>query len=282
MKSFLLAVPWLLTTVTANDVDYDHHHLRSANGVQHRMLAEIFVGNATANWEVGALSKQGSVPAAASGDVNVYNDDSNGRVLFRHGTVSVGRTNGAGDNGVASKAFKFKFNVFNGAQPWQNTVPIAFGKKNGRDTLWTPQFNSGSVALVHMGQFSTDGGQGDESSSPGVIQRGNFRAVDGDLGANFNCNRTGKVCFHKLVNNIWNQIGRTNGPGDDGNLISFTVLKVRTNYTTDAAGKILNVYQDVPIAQINGVSYNNYLGLQTPNYGNNIGTQTMLLLPKLT
>ncbi|KAI2512003.1 hypothetical protein MHU86_2291 [Fragilaria crotonensis] len=136
------------------------------------MLAEIFVGNATIlKIGSGALSKQGSVPAAASGDVNVYND-SNGRVLFRHGTVSVGRTNGAGDNGVASKAFKFKFNVFSRAQPWQNTVPIAFGKKNGRDTLWTPQFNSGSVALVHMGQFSTDGGQGDESSSPGSFREG--------------------------------------------------------------------------------------------------------------
>lgn len=36
MKWFLLAVPWLLTTVTANDVN--NHHLRSPNVFQHRML----------------------------------------------------------------------------------------------------------------------------------------------------------------------------------------------------------------------------------------------------
>ncbi|KAI2512058.1 hypothetical protein MHU86_2346 [Fragilaria crotonensis] len=281
MKSFLLAVPWLLTTVTANDVDNDHHHLRSANDFQHRMLAENLVGSAIANWETGALSINGTVPGAAfTGPVNVYNDNSTGRVLFKNGATLLGRTNGAGDNGVATHAFKFKFFGFNGAQPWQNTVPFAFGKRGGRDTLWTPQFFNAGILIVHMSQFSTDGGPGDESSSPGVIQRGNFRAVDGDFGATFGCPRPGKVCFQKLVNGSWNQIGRTNGPGDDGNLISFTVLTVRTGYTLHA-GMIKNVIQEVPIAQINGVSYNNYLGLQTPNYGNNIGTQSMLLLPKL-
>jgi hypothetical protein len=53
----------------------------------------------------------------------------------------------------------------------------------------------------------------------------------------FNCNRgLEKVCYQKWNGNSWQQIGRTNGSGDDGNLISFTVLTVRTGYTLDGAG----------------------------------------------
>jgi len=251
---------------------------------------ETLVGAATANWEAGALSIQGSVPGAAySGDVNVYNDygctgtcTGNGRIGFKVDTgTNLGRTNGPGDNGVASKAFAFKFKGYNGAQPWQDTVPFAFGTRGGRDTLWTPQFFNAGILVVHNAQFSTDNGPGDEDPTVGVIERGDFRAIDGDSGAAFNCNRPGKVCFQKWNGTSWQQIGRTNGPGDDGNLISFTVLTVRTGYTLDVNGKIVNNNTSVPIAQINGVSYGKYLGLQTPNYGNNIGTQSMLLLPKL-
>jgi hypothetical protein len=238
-----------------------------------------------ADWEAGALSIQGSVPGAAySGAVNVYNDygDRPGKVEFKVDTgANLGRTNGAGDDGVASEAFAFKFKGYNRAQPWQNTVPFAFGTKGGRDALWTPQFFNAGILVVHMAQFSTDNGAGDEDATVGVIERGDFRAIDGDFGASFKCNRPGKVCFQKWNGTSWQQIGRTNGPGDDGNLISFTVLTVRTGYTLDGAGKIVNTNKSVPIAQINGVKYGKHLGLQTPNYGNNIGTQSMLLLPKL-
>lgn len=247
--------------------------------------AETLVGSAFADWEEGALSIQGSVPGAAfNGEVDVYNDYGNrsGKVGFKVETgANLGRTNGAGDDGVATEAFAFKFKGFNGAQPWQNTVPFAFGTKGGRDTLWMPQFFNAGILVVHMGQFSTDNGPQDEDSTVGVIERGDFRAIDGDYGASFNCNRPGKVCFQKWTGTKWQQIGRTNGPGDDGELISFTVLKVRKGYTLDVGGKIVNDNTDVPIAQINGVKYGQYLGLQTPNYGNNIGTQSMLLLPKL-
>jgi hypothetical protein len=257
---------------------------------QSQAAQETLVGSATADWEEGALSIENSVPGAAySGDVDVYNDygctgtcTGNGRIGFKTDTgTNLGRTNGPGDNGVASEAFAFKFKGFNGALPWQNTVPFAFGTKGGRDTLWTPQFYNPGIPVVHMGQFSTDNGPQDEDSTVGVIERGDFRAIDGDFGAAFNCNRPGKVCFQKWLGTRWQQIGRTNGPGDDGNLISFTVLKVRKGYTLDVNGKIVNDNTDVPIAQINGVSYGRYLGLQTPNYGNNIGTQSMLLLPRL-
>ena len=236
-------------------------------------------------WEAGALDIQGALPApAADVKVRVVNDVRNaaGRVGFvAPGGLILGRTNGAGDNGWANAEFAFKFNGFNGATSWQNTVPFAFGTRNGRDTLWTPQFVNVGIRTVHMAQFSTDNGVGDEDATVGIIRHGNFRAVDGDFGAAVNCNRPGKVCFQRLNGTQWQQIGRTNGPGDDGDLVSFTVLKVRTGYTLDANGRIVNTTEDVPVAQINGISHGRFLGLQTPNYGNTIGTQTMLSLPKL-
>jgi hypothetical protein len=73
---------------------------------------------------------------------------------------------------------------------------------------------------------------------------------------------------------------RADGASDDGNPISFTVLKVRTKFMLVATGKILNIYEDIPIALIDGVNNGRNVGLQTPIYGNNIGSQNMLLLPK--
>ena len=245
---------------------------------------ETLVGQAYANWEVGALSIQGSVPGAAySGNVNIYNNygDRLGKVGFKVDTgANLGRTNGAGDDGVASVGFAFKFKGYNGAADWQNTVPFAFGTKGGRDAIWTPQFYNPGILVVYMAQFATDNGPGDQDPTVGCIKMGDFRAIDGDSLA-YGVNRPNKVVFQQLVGTTWKQIGRTNGPGDDGNQISFTVLTVRTGYTLDGAGKIVNVNQAVPIAQVNGVTYGKYLGLQTPNYGNNIGTQSMLRLPKL-
>ena len=260
---------------------------------QSQATQETLVGSATADWEAGALSIQGSVPGAAySGDVDVYNDygctgtcTGNGRIGFKKedtGT-NLGRTNGPGDNGVASEAFAFKFKGFNGAQPWQNTVPFAFGRftYQGRDAIWTPQFFNAGILVVHRGQFSTDNDPGnqygrDEDPTVGIIERGDFRAIDGDYLIPA-CNRPGKVCYQRFNGASWQQIGRTNGPGDDGNLISFTVLKVRKGYTLDGNGKIVNDTTDVPIAMIDRGTE---LWLQTPNYGNNIGTQRMAILPK--
>jgi hypothetical protein len=252
---------------------------------QSQAAQETLVDSAFASWEAGALSIQGQVPGVAySGYVDVYNDygDRPVKVGFKVDTgANLGRTNGAGDDGVAEEAFAFKFKGYNGASDWQNTVPFAFGTKGGRDTLWTPWFQNVGYSPVYMAQFSADNGTGDEDAREGVIERGDFRAIDGDFGAALNCNRPGKVCFQRWNGMSWQQIGRTNGPGDNGDLISFTVLTVRTGYTLDGDGKILNNNTSVPIAQINGVQYGKYLGLQTPNYGNNIGTQSMLLLPLL-
>ena len=244
---------------------------------------EAFVGAAAAAYEAGALNIAGAVPGPAfNGSVNVFNNVGGRPDKVGFVTDSLlGRTNGAGDDGVASAAFAFKFSGFNGAKGWQNTVPFAFGSRNGRDTLWTPQFRDVGIQPVHMAQFSTDNGAGDEDPTVGIIRRGIFRAVDGDFGAAASCNRPGKVCFQQLNGTKWQQIGRTNGPGDDGELVSFTVLKVRTGYTLDANGRIVNTTEDIPVAQINGISFGRFLGLQTPNYGNSIGTQTMLSLPKL-
>jgi hypothetical protein len=245
---------------------------------------ETLVGAAGSSYEPGALDIEGAVPGTATGGpVTVFNNvgGREGKVGFVTDGRLLARTNGAGNDGVASHAFAFRFQGFNGAASWQNTVPFALGSRNGRDTLWTPQFRNVGIQPVHMGEFSTDNGAGDQDPTVGIIRQGNFRAVDGDFGAAVNCNRPGKVCFQRLNGTAWQQIGRTNGPGDDGQLISFTVVTVRTGYTLDSMGKIVNTEQAVPVAQINGISHGQLLGLQTPNFGNTIGTQTMLSLPKL-
>lgn len=241
---------------------------------------EALVGSAGSSYEAGALSIQGAVPGPAyTGAVNVFNNygNSSGRIGFRTAAgTNLGRTNGAGDNGVASHAFAFKFAGFNGAMPWPNTVPFAFGVRGGRDTLWTPQFLNVGIQIVHNAQFSTDNGVGDEEPAVGVIKRGDFRAVDGDSGAAFGCNRPEKVCFQRFNGTAWQQIGRTNGGGDDGNLLSFTVLTVRTGSPLDVNGRVVNSNTSVPIAKISRGGSPEVLRLITPNYGNNIGTQTML------
>jgi hypothetical protein len=241
---------------------------------------ETLVGPAGSSYEAGALSIQGAVPGPAyNGAVNIFNNYGgiSPRIGFRTAAgTNLGRTNGAGDNGVASHAFAFKFAGFNGALPWPNTVPFAFGDRGGRDTLWTPTFVNVGILNVHNAQFSTDNGAGDEEPAVGVIKRGNFRAVDGDFGAAFNCARPGKVCFQRFNGTAWQQIGRTNGPGEDGNLLSFTVLTVRTSSPLDANGKVLSSNTSVPIAKISRGGMPEVLRLITPNYGNNIGTQMML------
>lgn len=240
------------------------------------------VGSVNANWEEGALSIQGSVPGAAyQGNVNIYNNYvsiGSGRIGFARlnandTLTNLGRTNGAGDNGVASHAFAFKSA---GSLPWQNTVPFAFGTKGGRDTIWTPKFWNQGILTVYMAQFSTDNGKGDEDSTVGIIEVGDFRAIDGDAGVS-GVNRPNKVVFQKFNGTSWQQIGRTNGGSDDGNLESFTVLTVRTGHTLDGAGKIVNVNTAVPIAKIERSG--GIFRLSMPIYGNNIGTQTMTTLP---
>jgi hypothetical protein len=86
----LLAVPWLLTAVTADVADFNHH-LRGGQDLEHRMLqlttAVLVVANANASWEAGALNLNGSVPGSAFiGNVTVYNDPTTGRVLFHNKT----------------------------------------------------------------------------------------------------------------------------------------------------------------------------------------------------
>ena len=69
--------------------------------------------NITANWEAGAPNILNTTALAAQNNtVTVTNDATPGRVIFRRwDNQIIGRTNGAGNDGVASKAFAYKVNA---------------------------------------------------------------------------------------------------------------------------------------------------------------------------
>jgi hypothetical protein len=181
-----------------------------------------------------------------------------------------GRTNGAGDNGTATHAFAYRAN-WNG-QSWTAAVPFAFGTRSGnREALWTPTFQVIGIPGVHMGVFVTDNGTGDESPIVGIIQVGDFRAIDGDVHEG----RPGKVIFRRRVGTSWDQVSRTNGEGDDGQLLSFAVVTVRSSFTVGASGTVTaQSTSQVPVAKTCHIR-DKRLELRTPLLATNIGTAQM-------
>ena len=226
--------------------------------------------NITTAWEEGATNILNTTALAAQNNtVTVTNDATTGRVIFRRWDDQIiGRTNGAGDNGIASHAFALK------ATGWDANVPFAFGittgTNNGREAIWTPQYVNVGINIVYTGLFATDNGRGDENPAVGIIEVGDFRAIDGD----FHESRPNKVIFRKWNGTSWQQIGRTNGAGDDGNLLAFTIVNVRTDYTV-AGGKVTAQTPElIPVAKIQRSG--NVKRLITDLPGGTIGTLTML------
>ncbi len=226
--------------------------------------------NITSEWAQGATTLLGSnVHPAQTNTVTVTNDPATGRVIFYGFTgLIIGRTNGEGNNGVAGHAFAFR--AWWNNTGWDANVPFAFGTRPGnREAIWTPVFQTQGISNVHMGLFATDNGAGDEDPTVGIIEVGDFRAIDGD----FHESRPNKVIFRKWNGSSWQQIGRTNGAGDDGNLLAFTVVNVRTDYTVSGGKVTAQTPESVPVAKIDrggGVTR-----LITDLPGGNIGTAMM-------
>ena len=242
--------------------------------------------NVTANWEQGATNVLNQTAHAAGvNTIKVVNNfgGNQGRIVFqRWDDQFIGRTNGAGDNGTAGHAFAFR--PRNGtAQFWQAIVPFAFGTRGSREAIWTPAFENPGIPIVSMGQFVVDGETGDESPVAGIIEVGDLRAIDGDAPiavTGESVQRPGKVIFRQLINGNWGQIGRTNGAGDDGKLLAFATLRVRTSYTI-AGGKITaQTHTIIPVAKIR--RSNNKLRLITDLPNQNIGSSMMYEYDALT
>jgi hypothetical protein len=263
----LLAGGLIFTACTKEDVN--------PIGEDQELEARVGSGffNVTAYWEEGATTMLNStVHTAQNNTITVWNDFSNGtsgRIGFQRWdqsrNASFGRTNGAGDNGDAAHAFAFK------TTGWTANVPFAFGTKGSREAIWTP-LRKGGVPLVYMGLFATDNGAGDEDPVPGSIEVGDFRAIDGDFNI-YGVNRPGKVVFQKWNGSSWQQIGRTNGSGDDGNLLAFTKVKVRTGYTVSGGKVTAETWEDIPVAKIERSGGVKRLITDLP--GGNIGTAKM-------
>jgi hypothetical protein len=114
---------------------------------------------------------------------------------------TLGRTNGASDDGTATGGF-----VLNG-------VVYATGTYRGQPAAWTPLFNGGSVKLVSRLGY-------DFSESL-------YRAVQ--VGARVHIERNIALAgLNDLDNNIagdgWASVGRTNGASNDGLLLDSFVL----------------------------------------------------------
>jgi len=251
--------------------------------------------NITADWAQGAaslLNGPGIAPVAQTNTVKVWNNlgGSSGRLAFQRwdqlGTAHIGRTNGAGDNGTATHAFAYR--AAWGTRSWIASVPFAFGTRinSTREAIWTPSFVNAGIPTVATGQFTTDNvsGQGDEDPAVGVIEVGDFRAIDTDVLPNNLWQSYGVkdwrnvVIIQNKIGTQWRQIARTNGEGDNGNLLSFTVLKVRTNYTVSAGKVTAQTIEDVPIIKTYHTR-DKKNELRTPLLGQNIGTAGMYRFP---
>lgn len=250
--------------------------------------------NITADWAQGAaslLNGPGIAPDAQTNTVKVWNNlgGTSGRLAFQSwnqlGTAHIGRTNGAGDNGTATHAFAYR--AAWGTRSWTASVPFAFGTRtNGREAIWTPSFVNVGIPTVATGQFTADNvqGQGDEDPAIGVIEVGDFRAIDTDvLPVNLRQSYGVKewrnvVIIQNKTGAQWRQIARTNGEGDNGDLLSFTVVKVRTNYTVSAGKVTAQTIEDVPVIK----TYNTRdkkNELRIPLLGQIIGTAGMYRFP---
>ena len=231
----------------------------------------------TANWAEGATTMlNGTVHTAQSNTVEVWNNFSNGtsgRIGFQRwdqsGNASFGRTNGAGDNGTALNAFAFQ--PINGTSVfWTSKVPFAFGNKGTREAIWTPSFINVGIPTANMGLFVTDNGTGDEDATTGIIEIGDFRAIDNDVAPGATANN--RIVFQKWNGSSWAQIGRTNGSGDNGDLLAMAVINARTAYTVSGGKVTAQTVEAIPVVKM---QYGTKTRLITDLPGQNIGTSMM-------
>jgi hypothetical protein len=237
MKKFLLfsllastAVVTIFTACTKEAIAPNEEGITGNIAVGDRGGSSSFT--ITSEWAAGATTMlNGTAHAAQTNTVTVWNDFSNGtsgRIGFQRwdqsGNASFGRTNGAGDNGVATHAFAYKVNA------WTAPVPFAFGTRPGnREAIWTPTFINPGIPTVSMGLFVTDNGQGDQDLTVGTIRVGNWRAVQLTIwdGTNFRK----RVSVEELVNSNWVQRVRPNNNNGIVEMRAFTVVNVRSNYS---------------------------------------------------
>jgi hypothetical protein len=205
----------------------------------------------------GALDFEGQVPSASQfNSIWFFNDGA--RIRMTSGD-SIGkllaRTNGAGDNGVGQHAFTYQ------NQTWQNNVPFGIGDYKSYhfsgDRLYTPRFNSGSVKLFNSAGFIE--GNDVSVTVDGVI----YRAFNDELG-------------RVRITQNGTLLGRSNGAGDNGKVLALSVVKVRTGYTLDANGKIVNVYETVPFVQVEYTSYHTGTVVRVMTPRNNAGSVKLL------
>jgi hypothetical protein len=164
-------------------------------------------------------------------DVCVVNNTTTGRVQFltndssrgASNYVNIGRTNGAGDNGVAQSAFAIGRKAY------------ALGTKGTTERSWTPRFNGGSVKLVDMsGPIDFDQGP---IGTCGVvtIPEGFQSLVDENAAlpgtqvtASYEFPVGGRVVVSSVAstaNPSAKILGRTNGSGDNpGSVSGCTVV----------------------------------------------------------
>ena len=211
----------------------------------------------TANWAEGATTiLNGTVHTAQSNTVEVWNNFSNGtsgRIGFQRwdqsGNANFGRTNGPGDNGVATHAFAYKVNT------WDAAVPFAFGSRNNREAIWTPKYENNGINVVNMGVFVTDNGTGDEDNTTGIIEVGNWRAVQ--LTVVDGTNTRKRVSIEEKVGSSWVQRVRTNNNNGIVQMLAFTVLDVRTDYTVSGGKVTAHTFKTIPVLKSQIVGINN-------------------------
>lgn len=208
-------------------------------------------------WEEGATSMLNGAPhAAQTNTVTVWNNFvSAGRIGFQRWDQSVsanfGRTNGSGDNGEATHAFAYKVNA------WTATVPFAFGNKGAKEAIWTPTFVNVGIAPVSMGLFVTDNSSGDENITSGIIEIGDWRAVQLNVLDNNNIDYRQRVSIEELVNGNWVQRVRTNNNNGIVVMRSFAVINVRTNYSISGGKVVSPITKTIPVLKSQIVGINN-------------------------
>ncbi len=208
--------------------------------------------NVIANWEQGATTVlNNTVHTAGSNTLTVVNNSGNGRIEFRswNNNAIIGRTNGAGENGVATHAFTYKVNS------WDAAVPFAFGTRNNGEAIWTPKYETSGVNRVNMGMFVTDNGTGDEDNTTGIIEVGDWRAVQ--LTVVDGANTRKRVSIEEKVGSSWVQRVRTANNNGVVEMRSFAVLNVRTDYTVSGGKVTAHTFKSIPVLKSQLVGINN-------------------------
>jgi len=231
----------------------------------------------TTNWAEGATSLLNASAHAAvtNKTVTIWNDLGNvnrGRIGFQRwdqtGGDNFGRTNNnstGGSDGNAGHGFAFK------TTNWTASVPFAFGTKGANEWIWTPSFVNVGIATTNSARFATDNGTGDEDATAGIIEVGDFRALDEDVRPGGGSNN--RVVFQKWNGSSWAQIGRTNGSGDNGDLLAFAVVNARTAYTVSSGKVNSQTVEAIPVVKLK--RSNNKIFLLTDLPGQTIGTAKM-------